>query len=73
MKRKKPTSKEVQTVIENLILQVINLEEKILSLSKGVVEYIDFKKDTKKFEKYLQRKEDKLDRQKSSGKNTNRK
>ena len=52
---------------------MINLEEKILSLSKGVVEYIDFKKDTKKFEKYLQRKEDKLDRQKSSGKNTNRK
>lgn len=73
MKRKKPTSKEVQTVIENLILQVMNLEQKILSLSKGFIEYIEYKKDSKKFDKYLQRKEDKLDRQKDSRKNTNRK
>ena len=73
MKRKKPTSKEVQTVIDNLILQMMNLEQKILSLSKGFIEYIEFKKDTKKFEKYLQGKEAEFVRQKSSRKNTNRK
>lgn len=51
----------------------MNLEEKILSLSKGLIEYIEYKKDSKKFDKYLQRKEDELDRQKDSRKNTNRK
>jgi hypothetical protein len=51
----------------------MNLEEQILSLSKGFIEYIGFKKDTKKFEKYLQGKEAKLGGQKDSRKNTNRK
>jgi hypothetical protein len=51
----------------------MNLEEKILSLSKGFIEYIEYKKDSKNFDKYLQRKEDELDRQKDFRKNTNRK
>lgn len=71
MKRKKPTSKEVQTVIENLIMQVLKLEETILALSSGFVEYIEFKKDSKKFDNYLKKKEKVNVRKKSSRKSSN--
>ena len=70
MKRKKPTSKEVQRVIENLILEMATLEQMITGLSNALMEYIDFKKDTKKFETYLLKKEKPNVRKKSSRKNT---
>ena len=70
MKRKKPTSKEVQRVIENLILEMATLEQMVTGLSNALMEYIDFKKDTKKFESYLIRKEKPNARKKSSRKNT---
>tara|TARA_R110000824_G_scaffold336075_4_gene522613 strand:- start:1713 stop:1934 length:222 start_codon:yes stop_codon:yes gene_type:complete len=70
MKRKKPTSKELQRVVENLIMEVMTLKEQIMGLSNGVVEYITFKKDTKKFENYLIKKEKVNARKKSSRKNT---
>jgi len=73
MKRKKPTSREVQTVIENLIMEKMKLEQLITGLSNALMEYIDFKKDTKKFETYLMKKEKTNDRQKTTRKNTNRK
>ena len=41
-----------------------------MGLSNGVVEYITFKKDTKKFENYLIKKEKVNARKKSSRKNT---
>ena len=70
MKRKKPTSKEVQRVIENLILEMATLEQMVTGLSNALMEYIDFKKDTKKFESYLIRKGKPNARKKSSRKNT---
>jgi len=70
MKRKKPTSKEVQRVIENLILEMATLEQMITGLSNALMEYIDFKKDTKKFESYLIGKGKPNARKKSSRKNT---
>ncbi len=71
MKRKKPTSKEVQRVIESLIMQVLKLEETVLALSSGFVEYIEFKKDSKKFDNYLKKKEKVNVRKKSSRKSSN--
>ena len=73
MKRKKPTSKEVQTVIEKLILELSSLNQMITGLTNAFMEYIDFKKDTKKFENYLIKKEKPSVRKKSSRKNTSRK
>ena len=70
MKRKKPTSKEVQRVIENLILEMATLEQMIAGLSNALMEYIDFKKDTKKFENYLIRKGKPDARKKNNRKNT---
>ena len=70
MKRKKPTSKEVQRVIENLILEMATLEQMIAGLSNALMEYIDFKKDTKKFEDYLIRKGKPGARKKNNRKNT---
>ena len=71
MKRKKPTSKEVQRVIESLIMQVLKLEETVLALSSGFVEYVEFKKDSKKFDNYLKKKEKANVRKKSSRKSSN--
>lgn len=73
MKRKKPTSKEVQTVIEKLILEVASQDQTTSGLTNLIMEYIDFKKDTKKFEKHLLKKEKVNAGKKSTRKNTNRK
>lgn len=73
MKRKKPTSREVQTVIEKLILEVASLDQITSGLTNLIMEYIDFKKDTKKFEKHLLKKEKVNAGKKSTRKNTNRK
>ncbi len=70
MKRKKPTSKEVQTVIEKLIMEITNQNQIITGLSNAFMEYIDFKKDTKKFEDYLIRKGKPDARKKNNRKNT---
>jgi hypothetical protein len=54
-------------------MEKMKLEQLITGLSNALMEYIDFKKDTKKFETYLMKKEKTNDRQKTTRKNTNRK
>ena len=51
----------------------MQLDQMITGLSNALMEYIDFKKDTKKFETYLLKKEKPNAGKKSTRKNTNRK
>jgi len=73
MKRKKPTSKEVQQVIESLIIGVNNLESRIDNLGFAFLRYIDFKKDAKGYEKFLKERKEKDAKQEVARKNPNRK
>ena len=52
-------------------MQVLKLEETILALSSGFVEYIEFKKDSQKFDSYLKKKEKANVRKKSARKSSN--
>ena len=60
-KPKKPTLNEVKQVVENLIhdLQIVN--NKIDSLAMVVNDYVEFKKDDKKFLEHINKKKEKYD------------
>lgn len=66
MSKKKPTAMELKKVIEHLIVTMGNLELKLENLSYAFLDYINYKKDSKKFETYLVKKEKEYAKQKTS-------
>ncbi len=73
MRKKKPTIKEVAQVIDRIIQSLNHLQIKNENLSNIFIHYLDYKKDSKKFEKYLLGKGVTDDRQESPKKNSKRK
>ena len=56
MKKKKPTSKQIETVISNIIQQLSYMEQKVNALDNLIGLYFQWKKDTDKFNKFVQSK-----------------
>ena len=54
MKKKKPTNKQIETVISNIIQQLQFLEQKVNALDNLIGLYFEWKKDTDKFNKFVQ-------------------
>ena len=55
MKKKKPTAKQIETVISNIIQQLANIEQKVNALDNLIGLYFQWKKDTDKFNKFVQK------------------
>lgn len=55
MKNKKPTMMEVKTAISNLISEYANLAQYMANLDRTLGSYIKYKKDEKKFPKWLEK------------------
>ena len=53
--KKKPTKKDIEVVISNLINHLRVIEEKIVALDNIFGLYIKYKKDEKGFQKYVQK------------------
>ena len=53
-KQRKATMKEVENVMSNLILENQRNQMLVMTLQKALSDYIEFKKDNKKFTKYLE-------------------
>ena len=62
MKKKKPTMKEMERVVNQLILQNQNLRKRISSLEFIVEADHEWKKDTKQFSEFLRNKVEGLDK-----------
>ena len=60
MKNKKPTMMEVKNAISNLITEYSNLAQYTSNLDKTLGSYIKYKKDDKKFPKWLEKEINKL-------------
>jgi hypothetical protein len=71
MSRKKPTAMEIKKVLENLIMTVSNLENRLDGIAYTFIDYIDYKKDGKKFENFLKKRKENDAKQKNVRKNTN--
>ena len=56
MNKKKPTKKEIETVISSMITHLRHLEEKISALDSLFGLYLDWKKETNKFNKFVETK-----------------
>jgi hypothetical protein len=54
LKKKKPTNKQVETVISNIIQQLQYMEQKVNALDNLMGLYFEWKKDTKEFNKFVQ-------------------
>ena len=54
MTRKKPTKKEIESVISKLIAHVKALEEKLGALDSVFGLYLDWRKDRDKFNKFVE-------------------
>ena len=65
-KKKKPTMKEVERVVSQLILQNQNLLKRISSLEFIVETYHEWKKDTKEFSEFLRNKVEELDKNRTN-------
>jgi len=70
MSRKKPTAMEIKKVIENLIMTVSSLENRLEGLAYTFIHYIEYKKDGKKFENFLKKRKEKDAKQEAVRKNT---
>jgi len=60
-KPKKPTLSEVKQVVENLIHDTTIVNQKVDSLAMFVNDYVEFKKDDKKFLEHINKKKEKYD------------
>ena len=56
MNKKKPTKKEIETVISKLISHVQMLDEKLNALDSLFGLYLDWRKDKDKFNKFVENK-----------------
>ena len=68
MSRKKPTAMEIKKVLENLIMTVSSLENRLEGIAYTFIDYIDYKKDGKKFENFLKARKEKYDKQENTRK-----
>ena len=62
MKKKKPTIKEIQKVIDNLILAVVNLEKRVNNLDFVLGTYHEWKNEKEKFREFLHEKVEELNK-----------
>ena len=69
MKKKKPTAKQIETVISNIIQQLSYIEQKVNALDNLIGLYFEWKKDTDKFNKYVQGKVKELEKTKQEKEN----
>lgn len=53
--KKKPTKKDIETVVSNLIRHLQVLEQKVDALDNIFGTYIKYKKDEKGFQKYIKK------------------
>ena len=67
MTRKKPTKKEIETVISKLISHVQMLEEKFNALDSLFGLYLEWKKETDKFNKLVEVKVNKYKKENEPG------
>ena len=70
MSRKKPTAMEIKKVLENLIMTVSSLENRLEGIAYTFIDYIDYNKDSKKFENFLKKRKENNAKQKNVRKNT---
>ena len=55
MKNKKPTKKDIEVVLSNLINHLQMIEQKVDALDNIFGTYIKYKKDEKSFQKYVKK------------------
>ena len=65
-KKKKPTLKEMETVVASLIKESQMLRISLLKTQEVLSSYIEFNKDTDKFTKYVREKDGKENKRDSS-------
>ena len=53
MKKKKPTKNDIETVINNIIIELQALRTGINGLDVAITEYIRYKKDEEGFQEYV--------------------
>jgi len=53
--KKKPTKKDIETVVSNLIRHLQVLEQKVDALDNIFGTYVKYKKDEKGFQKYIKK------------------
>ena len=63
MANKKPTMKEVKTVIDNILIHMSNLDKGLRGLDSALSSYIEFKKDRDKWMKWLDNKTKQLEKE----------
>ena len=63
MANKKPTMKEVKTVIDNILIHMSNLDKGLRGLDSALSSYIEFKKDRDKWMKWLDKKTKQLEKE----------
>jgi hypothetical protein len=61
---------EIKKVLENLIMTVSSLENRLEGIAYTFIDYIDYKKDGKKFENFLKKRKETDVKQKAVRKNT---
>ena len=55
MKKKKPTNKDIEIVVSNLIKHLQVIEQKMNGIDNLFGMYIRYKKDEKSFQKYIKK------------------
>ena len=71
-KQRKPTMKEMETAMSNLIMETKRSQIEIIRTQRVLNDFIEYKKETEPFTKYVEEKYEERDK-KDSKKNTNRK
>ena len=66
MKKKKPTKNDIETVINNIIIELQALRTGINGLDVAITEYIRYKKDEEGFQGYVNAKIKKHEDEKQS-------
>lgn len=64
MKRKKPTNKELQNVISNLIMDLQFVHNKVDAIGNAFGLYLDYKKDEKEFNSFVKAKREEAENDK---------
>ena len=70
--KKKPTLKELETAMSSLIMEVRRSQIEIIRTQRVLDDFIDYKKETKPFTKYVEEKYGKQDK-KDSKRDTSKK
>ena len=71
-KQRKPTMKEMETAMSNLIMETKRSQIEIIRTQRVLNDFIDYKKETEPFTKYVEEKYARADK-KSNKRNTDKK